>query len=342
MVDSEQSAIAVTAALPRVAVIIISWNRIDELVTCLESFSCVTYPNYEVVIVDNASEDASVPTVRERFSWATVIANPENIGYVGGSNVGFRYALAHGADYVFLLNQDTKMTPAVLNELVDVMQRDRRIAITGAKNLLMQNPAYTWGKYGVLDWGPMLVRSVGGYEPDRPEPSPKDVDWVIGNGCMMSRAALERVGLFDEEFFHLEEDVDWSTRARKLGYRVVYVDSAAILHKGSSSGDDTQPIVFFYAYFLGRNVIVFARKHANPLQWAKLLTFMTLGFVLRLLWYCVRGVLTALAFQRPFVVGVLDGFSGRLRRDHITTRRGGVAQTLTKSPLRRFLKWVGA
>jgi GT2 family glycosyltransferase len=81
------------------------------------------------------------------------------------------------------------------------MRADPRIAITGAKNLYLQNPVYTWGKYGVLNWGPMLVRTHGRFVLDYPEGAPKDVDWVIGNGCMMSREALEKVGIFDEEFF---------------------------------------------------------------------------------------------------------------------------------------------
>jgi GT2 family glycosyltransferase len=324
---------------PRVAVVIISWNRVGEIVNCLESFPCLEYPNFEVVVVDNASQDPTVATVRERFPWATVIVNERNLGYVGGSNVGFRYALEHGADYAFLLNQDTKVTPTVLSELVRVMQGDSRIGIAGAKNLLMENPSYTWAKYGVLNWGPMLVRSVGGYQLDRPEPvSPKDVDWVIGNGCMMSREALERVGLFDEEFFHFNEDVDWSMRARKLGYRAVYVDTAAIYHKGSSAGDFTQRVVFHSAYFLGRNAIIFAHKHATRLQWAKLLVLMSLGWALRASLFAVRAMLEVVGDQQPFVIGLVDGFSGRLRRDRITVRRG---RTPTGGRLDRFLRWMG-
>ncbi len=328
-----------TPSTPRVAAVIIAWNRVDEVVACIESFGCVQYPNYEVIVVDNGSEDATVPTIRERFPWVTLVVNPENLGYVGGGNVGLRHALERGADYILLLNQDTKMTPTVLSELVRVMESDPRIAIAGAKNLLMENTAYTWGKYGMLTWGPLLVRSKGYYEPDAPEPSPKDVDWVIGNGCMMKRAALERIGLFDEDYFHLEEDVDWSTRARRLGYRVVYVDSAAILHKGSSSGDASKPMVFSYAYFLGRNPIVFAQKHATPLLWAKLLSFMTFGLLLRLMWYVVQGPLSAVYDQLPFIIGMVDGFSGRLQQDRITIRRGGVVRT---DRLNRFLRWIGA
>lgn len=337
------SEIATTdAAAPRIAVIILTWNRVDDIVMCLESFADVHYPNLEVVVVDNASADETVPTVRERFPWATLIVNDDNLGYVGGNNVGIRYALGHGADYVFILNSDTKMTPTCLAELLRVMRTDPRIAIVGAKNLYMQNPAFTWGKYGVLNWGPMLVRTHGRFVRDYPEPSPQDVDWVIGNGCMMSREALETVGLFDEEFFQVNEDVDWCTRAHALGYRSVYVDTAAIYHRGASSADLSKPIVFSYGYFLGRNAILFARKHANPLQFAWLLAMMLLGITMRISAFALSAAIRSVMGQEHFVNGMLDGFSGRLRRDKITVRMPVASAEPPDTPVIRILRWLGA
>jgi len=330
------------ASAPRVAVIILTWNRVDDIVTCLESFADVHYPNLEVVVVDNASADETVPAVRERFPWTTLIVNDDNLGYVGGNNIGIRHALANGAEYVFVLNSDTKMTETCLDELVRIMRADPRIGIVGAKNLYMQNPAFTWGKYGVLNWGPMLVRTHGRFVRDYPEPSPKDVDWVIGNGCMMSREALETVGIFDEEFFQVNEDVDWCTRARKLGYRVVYVDTAAIYHRGASSADLSKPIVFSYGYFLGRNAILFARKHANPLQFAWLLAMMVLGIVMRISAFALSAAIRSVMGQEHFVNGMLDGFSGRLRRDKITIRMPIPSGEPPDTPVVRILRWLGA
>jgi len=339
--DSSSTAVAAAPA-PRVAVIILTWNRVDDIVMCLESFADVHYPNLEVVVVDNDSADDTVETVRERFAWARLIVNDDNLGYVGGNNVGIRYALANGAEYVFILNSDTKMTPTCLEELVRVMQADRRIGITGAKNLYMQNADYTWGKYGVLNWGPMLVRTHGRFVRDYPEASPKAVDWVIGNGCMMSREALETVGIFDEDFFQVNEDVDWCVRARKLGYRVVYVDTAAIYHRGASSADLSKPIVFSYGYFLGRNAILFARKHANPVQWLRLLFNMSLGVMMRISFFSAGAVLRAFGGQSHFLNGMLDGFSGRLRRDKITIRMPIPSNEPPDTPITRLLRWLGA
>ncbi len=330
------------ASAPRVAVIVPTWNGLDDLLPCLESFSQVAYSNYELVVVDNGSEDETVSTVRERFPWVTSLVNETNLGYAGGANAGMRHALAHGADYVFLLNNDTKMTVSVLDELVNVMRADRRIAIAGAKNLLMENPAYTWGKYGVVTWGPLLVRIVGHLELDRAEPSPIDVEWVLGNACMMSRQALEHVGLFDEAFFQVNEDVDWAMRARQLGYRIVYVDTAHIYHRGMASWDPQRRVRLSYRYFLGRNAIAFARKYATPLQWTKLLTLMCVGLVLRVSLQGAYFAFGGIRGQIPWVKGVADGLRHQLHREQTITYSRRVLRLATGSPLNRMLRWIGA
>lgn len=331
----------VTATAPRVVVVVLTWNGLDDLTTCLDSFSCVDYPNYEVVVVDNGSEDDTCAVVRQRWPWVTLLETGSNLGYVGGNNVGMRHGLEHGADYVFILNNDTKMTPDVLSQLVHLMEGDPRIGIAGAKNLLMADPTYTWGKYGILTWGPMLASVVGRDQPDTPDASPKDVDWVIGNGCLMKCEALERVGLFDEEFFQVHEDIDWSTRARALGYRVVYVDTAAILHKGASSADITKPVSFSYGYFLGRNPILFARKHATPAQWTKLIVMMSLGVAIRIAMGAVSRIIMALDGQLRFFPGVIDGFRGRVRPELAIVHRS--ARQLPPNTLFfRMVRWLGA
>ena len=334
--------LAPTPTAPKVTVIILTWNRVDDIVTCLNSFSAVSYPNLEVVVVDNNSADETVATLRANYDWITLIVNDDNLGYVGGNNVGIKYALEKGTDYVFILNSDTKMIPNCLDELVRTMQADPCIAITGAKNLYMQNTAFSWGKYGVLNWGPMLCRTHGRFVRDYPESSPKDVDWVIGNGCMMTREALEKVGIFDEDFFQVNEDVDWCIRARKQGYRVVYVDTAAIEHRGASSADLSKPIVFSYGYVLGRNAILFAKKHANPFQFAWLLSMMVIGVVARISAIALGAAIRAVMSQEHFVTGMVDGFAHRLRRDKITIRMPIPTNEPPDTPIIRILRWLGA
>jgi GT2 family glycosyltransferase len=333
---------ATTEAWPRVSVQILTWNRVDELVPCLESLSCIDYPNFEVTVIDNGSEDETAATVRERFAWVTLIENGENLGFCKGNNVGLLSVLERGFDYVLLLNSDTKALPGLVGELVSVMRSDPRIGIAGAKNVLMENPAYTWGKYGKVTWGPLLVTTIGRFalDPNRSEP-PKDVDWVIGNGCMISREALLKVGLFDEEFWQCNEDVDWSYRARAAGFRVVYVDRAAILHKGGSSADTAYKKSFSYGYFIGRNAFVFARKHGNVLQKTKLFVMVWIGVFGRIVFFALDNTKHAILGQRIFVRGVMDGLRHTLRPELITVEWARPARNFRSDIRGRLKRWLG-
>ena len=328
---------------PRVGVQILTWNRWDEIVACLESFSCIDYPNYEVIVVDNGSEDWTIPVVKRDFPWATLIENGANLGFCRGNNMGFRHVLEKGFDYVLLLNSDTKVLPGLLTELVDVMQSDPRIGIAGAKNILMENPDYTWGKYGQVTWGPMLVTTIGRFAKDTREGlPPKDVDWVICNGCMVSREALLKVGGFDENFWQCNEDVDWSYRARAAGYRVVYVDRAAILHKGGTSGAIGHKWVFSYGYFIGRNAFTFAWKYGNAFQKIKLFLLLWVGVLGRVTFFTLDNAKNAILGQRFFIRGIIDGLRGKLSPDYILVKpQEGRGRDLRQGYRGRLKRWIG-
>ena len=239
---------------PKIAVQIPAWNQAEELADCLNSLKEVKYSNLEVVVVNNG-EDNTSEIIKRDFQWVTLIEEGVDLGFCRANNIGFRYCLKNNIDYILLLNGDTKVFPDTISTLLQVMQNDSSIAIAGAKNILMENPYYTWGKYGEVKWGPMLVTTAGRFEPDQKQKQPpKDVDWVICNGCLIRGKVLEEIGLFDEDYWMADEDVEWSYRAKEKGYRTVYVDEAAILHKGSSSTNlANKKKTFSYGYFLGRN-----------------------------------------------------------------------------------------
>lgn len=346
---------------PRVIVQLLSWNQMDEVVACLESFSCITYQNYEIVLIDNGSEDETVKTVREKFPFVTVIENAENLGFCKANNIGFRYCLNKGFDYLLLLNTDTKVRPNLLDELVRVMENDPQIGIAGAKNVLLENPKLMWGQYCTVTWGPMLTKIAGRFEPDLDlnEP-PKEVDSVICNGCLVSRIALETVGEFDENFWQCDEDLDWSYRARSAGFRVVYVDTASILHKGGSSAGPGRKKRFSYGYFIARNAFMFAKKHATPYQKVKLFFMIWLGVLGRLSYSIAnafvsfwRNIKNSVLGQRYFVRGIIDGLRGRLSSDYIIITQSEPPPPKSQGPvikkaatyyliiLQRVKRWIG-
>jgi GT2 family glycosyltransferase len=252
---------------PRVAIVILNWNGRDDVLNCVSTLPRLTYPNYAATVVDNASADGSVEALRQRFPQQRVLVMEKNLGFCGGNNRGIQDAVADGAEYVLLLNNDTEMHPELVSELVRTAQTDPRIGAVGAKNLRLENPGEVWGAYGELTYGKELVRVIGKGQPDGPPYCVvRDVDWVIGNGIMMSRAAIESVGGFDEGFFGYHEDVDWCERARRRGFRIVFNGRAIVLHKGFGASDPRRPIPFPVLYFLGRNGIYFACKHGSLWQ----------------------------------------------------------------------------
>jgi GT2 family glycosyltransferase len=188
----------------------------------------------------------------------------------------------------------------------------------------------------------MLVTTVGRFARDerRGEP-PRDVDWVIGNACMMRRAALEKVGVFDEEFWQCNEDVDWCYRAREAGFRVVYVDRAAILHKGGSSADLTHRKIFSYGYFIGRNAFTFARKHGNVFQKIKLFIMLWVGVLGRIAFFTLDNTKHAILGQRAFVNGMMDGMRGRLRPELITVTIAPKTRQFRQGIRGRLMRWLG-
>jgi GT2 family glycosyltransferase len=296
---------------PRVAIIILNWNGRDDVLNCIATLPRLTYPNYVATVVDNASADGSVEALRQRFPEQRVLVMEKNLGFCGGNNRGIEDALERGADYVLLLNNDTEMHPDLVTELVRVADSDSRIGAVGAKNLRLENPSEIWGAYGELNYGRQLVRVVGQSEPDGPAYRVvRDVDWVIGNALMMSRAAIEAVGGFDEGFFGYHEDVDWCERARQQGFRIVFNGNAVIFHKGFGAANPSRPIPFPVLYFLGRNGIFFARKHGSV--WQR--TRFTLLFLLDVAYMVIRAV-SRRERIKPYLWllrGFADGVVGRL------------------------------
>jgi GT2 family glycosyltransferase len=319
---------------PRVVLLILTWNRRDDVLRCVASLPRLTYGNVTALVIDNASQDDTVAALRARNPELRLLCNPRNLGYAGGNNAGIRWALEQGADYVQLINSDTEVTPELVGELVRVAESDPRIAVVGCRNVLMEDPTRLWGAYSTLTYGPFLVRSDGAGAADGPDwQQLRDVDAVIGNGYLWRRAALERVGLLDETFFGYHEDVEWCTRARRAGWRVVYAGSAAIVHRGGSSSAPGHRRVFPARYFLGRNAVAFVRRYGNAADRARFAALCGGALAARLLragaQRLTRGrASTALAQELAYARGLWDA----LRRRPVPFAALGLTDAALESP----------
>lgn len=216
---------------PKVAVILLNWNNKGDTLECIESLKRVTYPNFEVLVVDNGSSDDSVSSIRAAYPDVTLIENKANLGFTGGNNVGIRQALANGADYVLLLNNDTVVDPAFLDKLVQVMESDPSIGIAGPKMYYYSEPRRIWCTGGKVNHWRGEAWNLGNDEIDVGNfDKLTDVDFMNGCALIVTRKVLEDIGMLHEPMFCYFEENDFCARAKKHGYRIVYVPASKIWH----------------------------------------------------------------------------------------------------------------
>lgn len=223
----------------RVAVVVLNWNGAELLESCLGSLLHQTYPNFRIIVVDNASTDISAKRLavweQQHEQKIKVIYNKQNLGFAGGVNVGIREALSEGYDAVALLNNDAVAESNWLTALVDALEAGSSIGI--ATGLLLHEDGRTIDSTGDFYsiWGLAFPR-----DRDEPTESASESGYVFGatGGASLYRVDLfKHIGLFDEDFFAYYEDVDLSFRAQLAGWKVFYTKSAVALHKRGATSD---------------------------------------------------------------------------------------------------------
>jgi GT2 family glycosyltransferase len=218
-----------------VAVIVLNYNGRRWLEACFDALRKTEYPNFRMLFIDNASTDGSVEFVRERFPDLEVIVNQTNLGFCEGNNVGIERALASGADYVVLLNPDTRVQPNWLKELIEVGESAARVGILGAVQL-------EYDGEGLNGWTQtaMAAHLDELKEPERARRSIA-VEWVEGACFAVKRRVWESVGLLDPIYFAFYEEIDFCRRARRQGWETALVPRARIHHhRGGSWAADAR------------------------------------------------------------------------------------------------------
>ena len=293
---------------PFVVAIVLNWNNPSDTLECVTSLRKSLYGNLDIIVVDNGSTDNSVTRVQEEFPGLDVIETGINTGYAGGNNVGIEYALSRGAHYVFLVNNDVTVAPETVSRLVEAAESHRAVGAAGPLVFWREEPASLYAAYGTVNYSEAIVRLKGRNARDIERySSTTAVDWVLGCAILLTGEVIKNVGKFDEEFFAYHDEVDWCTRARAKGYRILLVPEARVWHKGQSSTGGER-----YAsakrYFVGRNSVLFAKKHATAWQWGKFLAMffasLPLAFVRELPRRQARGVFLKLW-------GFWDGVNGK-------------------------------
>lgn len=243
---------------PKVSIILINFNNFKDTAACIDSINNITYPNYEIITIDNGSGDDSYDKLLANYPKQVFIQNKKNIGFAAANNVGIRYALRHGADYCLILNNDTIVKKDFLEPMVRFLEQNNKAGLTGGKIYFFSKPKTIWtigGRVSLLRGGSVYY---GGGEKDVGQFNKvKEVGHISGCMCLIKRKVLQDVGFFSEQYFLRGEEWDFCYRVSRKGYKMFYIPDSVIWHKVSRTINRFSPEDIYNAY---RAKIIFAKK----------------------------------------------------------------------------------
>ncbi len=248
--------------VPLVSVISINYNAPEVTAEMIRSFDKVTYPNYEIIIVDNASIKGNVDLLKKEFPQIRLIKSEKNLGFAGGNNLGIREAKG---EYILLLNNDTEVDPGFLEPLCAKFKSDPKTGAVSPKiyfhhtpNMLQFTGISKITKYTTRStgWG-FGKMDEGQFDQDRLS------FFAHGAAMMVPRKVIEKVGLMAEIYFLYYEEMDWGQRIRNAGYKIYYVHNSVIYHKESVSTGKDSPLKIYY---MNRARIIYLRRHVKGLD----------------------------------------------------------------------------
>ncbi len=285
---------------PLVYIIVLTWNGKKWLESLFPSLLKTNYPNFHILLVDNDSSDDTERFIRKHPS-VEYLKLPQNIGYAGGNNAGIRYVLKKEPKYICLLNNDTKVMPNWLTELVTVTRSDSAIALTGPM---------------VMDWtGKNISKGTSFMNPylekdykNKELKSVYEVDSIEGCCMLIRTSVLKKIGLFDETYFAYFEEMDLQRRIKAAGYKIIQATCSKIQHfeKGSQMRDDNN-----LKYLYARNELYFILKNPNNPFGSNLLEFHKQIFM-RMFWKMIK-------FKKPGIQILLKAYLWNLF--HLLTTR---------------------
>jgi len=289
--------------LYRIFAVIVNWNLKDDTIACIRSVQNAGLPPENIILVDNGSVDNSVSAIRKVFSSIIIIKNMENLGFAGANNIGIDHALTKQAEWVFLLNNDTVVSPTFFAD-IQCVHKDVQARVYAPRINYFDEPGQVWYLGHVHIAGTLFSRTILKKNSDIENKIAVPIDFASGCGVLIHREIFETVGVFDPSFFMYGEDADLMWRIRQAGYSIFAVPKAVMWHKVSRSAGKDSPAT---RYWKTRNQIRFYRLHAfGAKKWLMfgLSTVRTIGFFFYDMFVGKRYLLL------PLARGWFDGWLG--------------------------------
>lgn len=257
----------------KVAIVVLSFNSRKYIAKCINSLQRLkTSAQTETIIVDAGSSDGSLEFLREEFPSVTLISNPKNLGYAGGNNLGLRYAIDHGADYVWIVNPDVVVADNALEQALQGFA-DPMVGVVGSKVYFAKGFEFHKDRYSSKDFGRVIWYAGGHYdwqnvatvhhginEVDHGQfDETSEVEFATGASLLINSAVLRQAGLIDEKYFLYYEENDLCQRIRRLGWKIRYVPDSVVWHQvGQAAGIGSE----LADYYTTRNQLLFGMRWA--------------------------------------------------------------------------------
>jgi len=255
----------------KVAIIIINWNSFGFTNDCLNSLAEMDYEGAEIVLVDNCSADDSLSRLKAAHPQLHYVENDDNLGFSEGNNSGISYALAHGFDYLLLLNNDTFVASDFLSQLMKMMEENPDAGAVQPKIFYNHDRSLIWSAGGKFSNAFTRSWTIGNNKKDTGAyDQPREIDWVTGCAFLVRSSVVKEVGALSDLFFYgCYDDVEWSLRIRKAGHRLLYCPQSVVYHAVAASASGTKGkegvLRPFFHYMVNRNHLILLRLHTSTI-----------------------------------------------------------------------------
>jgi GT2 family glycosyltransferase len=252
-----QNKVANIEDLPLVSIVILNYNKTMLTRELLISLRRITYPEVEIILVDNASNDRSFLQLGDEFPEINIICSKENRGYAGGNNLGIKAA---SGSLILLLNNDVEVARGFLEPMVNIFLSNSKAGMVSPKIVYYERgEAIQYaGSDGINPWTGR-GRKNGYREIDNGQYNYVKSTALVHGACLLvSSKLIEEVGMLDESYFIYYEEHDWAERAKHKGYELFYAGTAKIYHKESMTMVKDSP---FHSYYMSRNRLLFLRRN---------------------------------------------------------------------------------
>lgn len=293
--------------MPVIYIIIINYNGYADTIECINSLKNIEYDNFKIILIDNASTDNSVLNFNDLPENCTLIEQKENLGFSGGNNVGIKYAIQKGAEYILLLNNDTIVESDFLNNMLESFENSN-VGIVGCKIMYFSEQNRIWFAGGKINWIKFIGKHFGIKElDDGTYDREGQIEFMTGCCMLIKTDLIREIGLLPEEYFMYYEDVEYCLRTNDAGYKIWYNPKAKIYHKvGISGGGEGSA---FSIRWITRNRLIFMKRYrhkVNNIMFYFSILYFIMTSSIRVIQYIIHN-------ERDKSFAIINGFRDALK-----------------------------